>query len=223
MASTEYLVTYGAAGHLGRFQPVAALECQRGDRVFIRTRRGLEIGTILGASAAGYGGALDSLPEGDVLRRVTDGDEQNHGFTAEELLGLFDAVRELAGELGLPLEVIDTETVGDPRTVIVHYLCMGDFDPRPFVSGLATKFDCYVELLDLTSPNAQHETGGPCAICGREEGGCGTGGGCGSCGSGGGCGSGCSADHGKSFEQDWQAYFAELRAKMEKRFPLTTV
>jgi cell fate regulator YaaT (PSP1 superfamily) len=226
MASAEYLVTYGAAGHLGRFQPALALDCQRGDRVLLRTRRGLEIGVILGASACGYGDAFDELPEGDVLRLATDADEQESRLTAAEPADIFDLTRQLASDLRLPVDIIDTETLGDPRTLIVHYLGMDEFDPRPFVSALARQFDCYVELLDLTAPHAKNGTHGPCSTCGREEGGCGegAGGGCGSCGSaGGGCGSGCSAANGATFEKDWQAHFAELRAKMEQRFPLTTV
>jgi cell fate regulator YaaT (PSP1 superfamily) len=225
MASPEYLVTYGAAGHLGRFQSLATFDCQRGDRVLLRTRRGVEIGVILGASACGYAGALDKLPEGDVLRLATDADEQESSFAAAEPADIFDLARQLASDLHLPLEIIDTETIADPRTLIVHYLGMDEFDPRPFVSALARQFDCYVELLDLTAPHAKNGTQNACSSCGREEGGCGegAGGGCGSCGTAGGCGSGCSAANGATFERDWQAYFAELRAKMEQRFPLTTV
>lgn len=223
MALQEYLVSYGAAGHLGRFQPLTMLECQRGDRVLIRTRRGLEIGTVLGASAAGYGDAFGNLPEGDVLRIAVAADEHVHHLATGTVAEIFDAARRLAADLRLPLEVIDTETIGDPPTLIVHYVGSEDFDPRPIVSALARQFDCYVELLDLTSPEAKHDGGGRCSTCGKEEGGCGEGGGCGSCGTGGGCGSSCSAGRGAGFEQDWQVYFAELRAKMERRFSLPTV
>jgi hypothetical protein len=188
----------------------------------------LELGTILAVASNGYADVLPAQSTGEVLRLAGADDEHQAASVAQGLGDAFSFARHLAAQLELPIEIIDTEHVTEPRTVVIHYLGLGEFDPRPLVSALAAQFDVYVELLDLTPPSAKAaapESGGEevCAECGRVGGGCGSADGCGSCGSGGGCGAGCSAASAKSFQADWQAYFADLRGKMEKRFPIAMV
>jgi cell fate regulator YaaT (PSP1 superfamily) len=209
----EYLVSYGSAGYVGRFQPVGAAAYRRGDRVVLHTRRGVEVGTVLSGAAGGYGDAWSDPLAGELLRPATPADEAPGADPAEA----FATARQLAADLGLAIEVIDVETVAEPPTVVLHYLGRPGADLRPFVSGLARHYAASVELLDLTAPAAEEHG---CGSCG--SGGCGSGG-CGDCGSGGGCGSGCGAGKAEEFARDWQAHFAELRARMDQRIPLATV
>jgi hypothetical protein len=188
----------------------------------------MEVGTVLAVASGEGPAALPDQPVGELIRVAVEDDERLATSVAESLASAFDAARQLAHALELPLDIIDSEVIPEPRTLILHYLGLSDFDPRPLVSSLSRRFDVTIELLDLTPPFAKHvaneEAGNEiCSACGRPDGGCGEGGGCTSCGSGGGCGSHCSAAGAETFHQDWQAYFAELRSKMEKRFPIATV
>jgi hypothetical protein len=122
---------------------------------------------------------------------------------------LFGRAAALAGELGLPVEVLDAEVLLDGEHGTLHHVRWADCDVRPFVSTLSREFDLHLTLTDLTGPGAEPEEEDH--GCGRE--GCGAGG-CGSCGAGG-CGS-C----GSEGPADLKAYFAELRAQMERRTSL---
>jgi cell fate regulator YaaT (PSP1 superfamily) len=207
VSELEYLVGYGLQGDFGRFRSGAALSCRRGDRVVVRSPRGLEIGDVLRPGTPRLARHLPNTTLGHLLRLATADDKQ----TARQLSGrgraLLERGRALLAELDLPLELIDAEVLLDGQSAVLHHVRWADADVRPFVSTLARTFDLRITLADLTRPHAEAEQHG----CGRE--GCGSGG-CGSCGSGG-CGT-C----GSASPAEVQAYFAELRRKMERRTPL---
>lgn len=228
MDCREYLVSYGAAAYFGRFIPAQALGCRRGDRVIVRSHRGLEMGTVLCEATAGHAQLLQDRV-GQLLRPAGAEDELRLASLAGEQQEAFAQARRLALELGLPLEIVDVEVLLEPRTFVVHYFAAGQPDYRELVSSLARQFDAYIEMLDLASlpgdhdPDVHHDEhadAGGCGSCGN--GGCGScgEGGCGSCGSGG-CGSPPEGDAAVD-EPGWQAFFSELRVKMDRRFNTST-
>jgi PSP1-like protein len=203
----EYLLSYGVLGDFGRFHPVTALACRRGQRAVARTPRGLEIGVVLGEVRPGHAHFLPNTSVGQMLRLATPDDEAAERRRRDEARRLFDEARTAAGALALPAEVIDAEVLLDGEHAVVHYLRWADFDPRDLVSRLSRTFEVHLSLFDLTRPAPEgepHEAG-----CGRP--GCGGGG----CGSEGGCGTGggCSTCGLKSIP-DLKQYFAGLREKM---------
>jgi hypothetical protein len=206
----EYLFRYGLQGDFGRFRPVHPLTCRRGDRAVVRSPRGLEIGEMLREAAPGHAVFLPNTTVGQVLRLVTPEDEQAAARMQKCGQELFDRATRLAAELGLPLEVIDAEVLLDGGHAVLHHLHWEVCDVRPFVSTLSREFQLRLTLADLTrfQPAPAPAEEGGCGSCGSE-------GGCGSCGSVGGCGS-CSSPR----PQEVQAYFAELRERMERRTSL---
>jgi cell fate regulator YaaT (PSP1 superfamily) len=185
------------------------VDCRRGERVVVRTVRGVEIGTVLREATPRHAGFLPNTTVGPLLRRSTPDDEaavERQRVRAQEL---FDRARTLTAELGLALEVLDVELLLDGKNAVLQHLRFGDCDVRELVSTCAREFDVTVQLTDLTRsdvPAAEEEHG--CGSCGSK-------GGCGSCGSGG-CGS-C----GTAQSEDVRNYFADLRERMERqRVPL---
>jgi hypothetical protein len=207
----EYLLSYGVLGDFGRFCPVSALTCRRGQRAVVRTPRGLEVAAVLGEARPGHAHFLPNTTVGQLLRLSTPDDDATERRRRDEARRLFAEARGLAGALALPLEVIDAEVLLDGDHALVHYLRWADFDPRDLVSRLSRTFDAHVALFDLTRPSAEgpHEGGCGQPGCGgggcSSEGGCGTGGGCATCGL-------------KSIP-DLKKYFAGLREQMEHRGP----
>lgn len=173
----EYLLSYGTMGELGRFQPVTPLACRRGDRVVIRSQRGLEIGVVL--CEAGPQKLIEHLPSGQLLRLADRDDLEADSRVRQRGRQLFEDARREAVDLGLPLEVLDVELTLDGTAAVIHYLKVGDGDPRPFMDRLADKYHLRISLHDVAPVKAVGPSG-----CGS--------GGCGACGSAGGCGS-CSA------------------------------
>jgi hypothetical protein len=182
MSRPEYLVGYGVSGEFGRFAADTDLECQPGDRVVIRSRRGVEIGTVLCPATAGHLLALAAQPVRPILRRLTPADEAVQDQLDRLAERAFAEAQALVACLGLPVAVLDVEALADPRLLVVHYL--GGTDYRDLVHRLSTTFDCLVEMSpwDLVpdTPLAPREA----SCCGSCQDGSCAGGGCGqrSCG-----------------------------------------
>jgi len=203
----EYLVSHGSAAEFGRFRTAAALDCRRGDRVVVRTQRGLEIGTVLCAATPRHTRLLPDAFVGELLRCATPEDEQIAAGTHERAQRLYQDARRLAAELGLPLEVLDVEVLLDGHQVTLYFLRWAECDERPLVSALSKKYEALVALRDLALPAGA-------SACGKPD--CGSGG-CSTCGSG-----GCSTCGSKTLSKEVQEYFASLRRKMDAapRVPL---
>jgi cell fate regulator YaaT (PSP1 superfamily) len=201
----EYLVGYGQRGDFGRFRPVRPLGCRRGDRVVIRTPRGLEVGEVLREATERHARFLPNTSVGALLRPAEDEDERQQEEMRRRAGRLYERGRELAAELALPLELLDAEVLLDGAAAVLHQLRWAECDVRPFVSTLSREFAVQLALAELAGPVPEKHPG--CGHCGPT--------GCGSCGSGGGCGS-C----GSASPEEVRAYFAGLRQQMEQRHPL---
>lgn len=197
----RYLIQYGKPGFVGRFRSTLALA--RGDRVVVRSPRGVEFGDVLVPLTD------SSEPDGDILRAATaaEAEAESLAGSAAELLA---AAADRAGELALPLAFVDIEMTLD-GTAILHALPWAACDASPLLEELAARFTLVVRLLDLSRAPSAND---PATGCGKP--GCGTeSGGCSTCGTGGGCSTGsCSRGAVKS-PAELTAYFADLRRKME--------
>ncbi len=189
----EYLVSYGAEGFLARCACDEALACERGDRVLIRSHRGVEPAEILGDASAEHARFLPDRMMTRLLRPL-DGD-----VPGDDLLHrrdrIFAEAARLAQELELPIEVVDVEVLLEPRTIIVHYLRFESGKLRQLVRRLAERFHALIEMQDLNLGvateygDAEHER--YCNSDRKVGGGCGSG----SCGNGS-CGNGSCGNHG---------------------------
>jgi cell fate regulator YaaT (PSP1 superfamily) len=209
MTHPEYLLSYGALGDFGRFYPLTPLTCRRGQRAVVRSHRGLEIATVLGEARPGHAAFLPNTTVGQLLRLATPDDDETECRRRDDARRLFDAARALAAGLALPVEVIDAEVLLDGQHAVVHHLAWAEFDARPFVSGLSTRFDAHVTLFEVARPAAagkEEEANGH--GCGRPDCGSASGGGCGS-------GGGCSTCGLKNLP-DLKKHFAALREQMER-------
>lgn len=216
MEAVEYLLSYGLQGEFGRFRASRPLSCRRGDRAVIRTHRGLEVGQVLCAATPRHAHFLPNTTLGQLLRHITPEDERQLDQYQQRGLEVLQRAATLAEEMQLPLELLDSEVLLDGEHVVLEHLRWAECDVRPLVSTLSREFALHVLLQDLTRPTMASLPGEEAGEeehegCGREN--CGEGN-CNSCGSGGGCSS-CGAG-----AQDDQAYFSQLREKMEQRVPL---
>jgi cell fate regulator YaaT (PSP1 superfamily) len=204
----EYLVSYGSTGDFGRFRPVQPILCRRGDRVVIRSHRGLELGEVLCQATPGHAQFLPNTTVGTLVRLANEQDEQTAQERRRRGRQLCEDARRLAAELALPLEILDAEILLDSQQADVQFLRWDECDFRQLVSTLSTRYEVQLAMHDLAQPREAPEDG-----CGRE--GCGRAGGrggCASCSTGGGCSS-CGAAN----KEEVTDYFAGLRQQMETR------
>jgi hypothetical protein len=209
--SADYLVSHGKSGAFGRFLADGPLELSRGERVVVRTSRGLEMGVVLRRANDAHSSVMSHLPVGALLRRATGDDEQAAARLQALAHALFGDSRRLSEELALPLEILDVEVLFDRSKAILHYLNSAACNAEPMVAALAQSHGISILLENLATPSVVEVSEGGCGKpdCGRGAGGCTScgSGGCSTCGSGG---------------VDLRPYFAHLRGQLEdqQRWPL---
>jgi cell fate regulator YaaT (PSP1 superfamily) len=205
IATEEYLVSYGSSGEFARFRPATMVDFQRGDRVVVRTYQGLELGVILCPASAEHAPFLSRTAQGELLRAVTEDDDRQAEQARRLSQRLFEEASRLAGEMELPLVILDVEVLLDGQQAIVHHLLQMDCEYRPLVSALSKKYDLRIVMSNLALPKEEPVGCGE-PNCGQLTGGCQ------SCGSGGcdTCGKGVKKD-------DVAAHLLALRQMMEQR------
>ncbi|HMC66517.1 MAG TPA: hypothetical protein VKI65_16400 [Gemmataceae bacterium] len=213
MTAQEYLVNYGCSGDFARFREVELLDCRRGDRVVVRSGRGLELGTVMCGATERHGQLLASTFIGELLRHAAADDEVTASQMQQRSERLRDDACGIAREMRLPLEILDAEVLLDGEQAILHHLRWADFDALALVNELRRRHELQVALHDLAVPAEPAVEDGGCGRpdCGRANGA----GSCATCGSGGGgCASGCGSP---ALVKEVQSYFAGLRQQMEQR------
>jgi hypothetical protein len=212
MDCAEYLVTYGQSGDFSRFRCASPDRYQRGDRVIVRSPQGLEVGVVMCPVTSAHGHYLSERAAGELLRPVTEEDEQTLETLREQGRRIFDDARRLAGELSIPVEILDVDVLFEGRQAVLYHLRPENCDYRPLVRALSKTHDLLLTMqnlaLPMMDPGGEEEHG-----CGRPD--CGHGaGGCSSCSSGGCSAGSCGAGLKK---ETVTAYLAGLRQQMEHR------
>jgi cell fate regulator YaaT (PSP1 superfamily) len=181
--SRSTLVRYGTIAEVARFVNASDVAFRRGERVVVRTHRGIEVGTML----------EESPPLGDTSRATVDDPQQPADFqilrtaTDEDLWTVenlkvecqrqFDIWRRRIADWKLRLELIDLERTLDNSKLILYVL--NDRGPE------CTRLALQAAAAGLGIVEVQPV--GPDGVRPPEQAsGCGTGG-CGSGGNSGGC------------------------------------
>lgn len=208
----EYLVQYGTSAFVGRFAATDH-DLARGDSVVVRSRRGLEIGSVLCESRS----MLAFDVGGELLRLAAPADDVSSTRAAQLATAILDA----ANLTDQAVTFLDCEVTLDRRGAILHALPWGECQLDDHLAGLSDCFDLAVRLHDVSHVKPPVDPPEPKTTC--EKPGCGTAaGGCSSCSTGA-CGTGSSCSKGKvNTAAELTSYFADLREKMETRVAVRT-
>ena len=117
----HYLAAYGVLGDFGRFRAAGSFRCQRGDRVVLRTVRGLELGEVLRDATPGHAHFLPNSAVGPLLRLASPEDERNVRQLSNRLEAFCDEATARAAELELPVAILDAEFLLDDHAVL-HFV-----------------------------------------------------------------------------------------------------
>ena len=182
MMGPFYLISYGMARSLGRFEwPEAPLA--RGQVVVIRTHRGTELGAVLAEALASPGPGAKDAP---ILRVATAADLERARAAGLERDAHFEACRAVFEGGTWPLELIDAEPLLDPGRTVLHYLGPHQLDASGLVAAFRERCGLQVVLepvgRDVEERTEPEAAPGGCGSCGS-DGGCSSG----DCSSGGGC------------------------------------
>lgn len=146
----QYIVRFGAMRLLGVFSSSReGNHFSRGDRVIVRTERGLEIGEILLEASERVLSYLIDPPQGQILRRMTVDDEREATRIRRQATEEIKTCERIVSELGLQMELVDVEHVFGGERIIVYYLADGRVDFRELVKRLAAEFHTRIEMRQI--------------------------------------------------------------------------
>jgi cell fate regulator YaaT (PSP1 superfamily) len=161
--SRYHLIRVGAMGQVGRFAAVDAVRYPRYSRVIVRTRRGLEVGSVLSPPDDSDDGR--TFPDGDILRGMTVEDDLLEARLEQHRHEAYEACAALLAEHRVPAALVDVEHLFDGQGLFFYFL--GDVPPaiESFTSRLAETYETKVQFRKFTETLI--EGCGP--GCGTEE------------------------------------------------------
>ena len=208
----QFVVSHGKSGVIGVFTLTSAVTLARGQKVIVKTNRGIEIGEVLGPASVQQARLFGATSAGILLRPYSSEDESRRLELAQLEQQIFDDARTRVARDVVEIDILDVDLFFDGIQAIVQFVGK-DTDTEKLADAIERDFRLTIRLENLAVAPApdEHDHEHRCdkPDCGKEGGGgctsCSTGGGCSSCGSG---------------KVDIKEYFGHLRTKMESRVPL---
>lgn len=150
-------------GQVGRFAAVDAVCYPRHSRVIVRTRRGLEIGSVLSEPDDGDDGR--AFADGELLRGMTVEDELLEARLEQHRHEAYQACAQLLAEQKFSAVLVDVEHLFDGQGLFFYFL--GDVPPtiESYTGRLAEAYETKVQFRKFT--DTLIEGCGP--GCGTEE------------------------------------------------------
>ncbi|HVU88424.1 MAG TPA: regulatory iron-sulfur-containing complex subunit RicT [Pirellulales bacterium] len=145
----KYVVRHGVMRTLGVYSSTRGETMLRGDRVIVRTDRGLEAGEILCPATDETTGQLQDPQRGQILRQMTGDDENELSRLREQERTEFDTCRRVVGEMQLPMKVVDVEHLFGGERVVIYFLAENRVDFRNLVKSLASEFQTRIEMRQI--------------------------------------------------------------------------
>ena len=143
------IIRYGGMGILGRF--VHSLDhwiC--GQRVLIKSDRGMEIGNIVCKWAGcGQPGGVPPQVRGEVLRQVTHADEVEERHLREGERREFTYAKECIAARSLPMKLVAVEHLFGGDRIVFYFVSESRVDFRALVRDLAHEFQTRIEMRQI--------------------------------------------------------------------------
>jgi len=134
---------------LGVFAPRGNELFVRGDRVVVRSSRGLESGEVLCEATSQAVEQLNDPDNGQLLRVMTAEDENELSRMRANQGHLYDVCERCIGGSGLDMRLVDVEQIFGGERVIVYYLSENRVDFRDLVKDLAGEFQTRIEMRQI--------------------------------------------------------------------------
>ncbi len=131
-------------GQVGRFAAVDAVHYPRHSRVVVRTRRGLEIGSVL--TPPDDRDDSRAFADGEILRGMTVQDDLLQARLEKNRQEAYAACAEMLGDSGVSAVLIDVEHLFDGQGLFFYFL--GDVSPEveAYTDRLANTYEAKVQF-----------------------------------------------------------------------------
>lgn len=146
---SEYVVRYGAMRFLGAFSAADGNQYQRGERVIVRTDRGLETGQVLCPGSQDAVERIRDPAEGQILRQMTPEDAHEVTQIEDQAGHELEVCQQFVEKLGLQMQLVDVEHIFGGERIVVYYLADNRVDFRELVRMLAGEFQTRIEMRQI--------------------------------------------------------------------------
>ena len=185
----QMLIRYGRLGQLGWFDHHESHISQLNPHVVIKTKRGLELGQIVGIHNY-KGGHFKSSPEqveqyycnrtkdyplgegGTFVRYATHEDLREQEHLEKNAIGEAKTCQRIAEELKLKMRIVEAEHLFGGERIIFYFTSENRVDFRELVKRLAREYQTRIELRQIGSRDeakliSDYETCGQQCCCSR--------------------------------------------------------
>jgi cell fate regulator YaaT (PSP1 superfamily) len=145
----RYIVRHGTTRLLGEFEAPEGASHHRGERVLVRTERGLELGEVLCDASPRAVEQITDPTKGHLVRVLTEDDqaqvEKLHQAEAEE----FATCQRFVQQRRLQMELVDVEHLFGGERIVFYFLADKRVDFRELVKDLARQYQTRIEMRQI--------------------------------------------------------------------------
>ena len=166
--SQYYLARVGVLSHVGRFRTLEPTVYPRGSRIVVRTRRGLELGEILGTSDEDF---KDEASDGAIIRRMTIEDRLLETRLLQNRDEALSACCQRLDEMNIDAVLIDVEHLFDGQSLYFYFLGDVPSEVDTMTDQLAELYEANVRF-EKFADTLEHGCGPGCGTDSAEGAGC---------------------------------------------------
>ena len=145
----KYITRYGSMRLLGVLGTRNEDQFARGDRVVVRTNRGLETGEVLCQATENAISQMKNPSNGQIIRLMSTEDRVELERLQAQQQDYFKRSQQIVAQHGLDMELAEVEKLFGGERLIVYYISEDRVDFRELVKALATEFQMRIEMRQI--------------------------------------------------------------------------
>ena len=146
---SKYITRYGSMRLLGVLATRSEDQYTRGDRVVVRTNRGLETGEVLREASENAIKQMKNPSNGQILRRMSLDDSAELERLQDQQKDYFKRSQQIVSRLELKMELAEVEKLFGGERLIIYYIYEDRVDFRELVKELAAEFQMRIEMRQI--------------------------------------------------------------------------
>ncbi|MAT10308.1 MAG: signal peptidase [Rhodopirellula sp.] len=146
---SKYITRYGSMRLLGVLATRSEDQYARGDRVVVRTNRGLETGEVLREASENAIKQMKNPSSGQILRRMSLDDSAELKRLQDQQKDYFKRSQQIVSRLELKMELAEVEKLFGGERLIIYYISEDRVDFRELVKELAAEFQMRIEMRQI--------------------------------------------------------------------------
>jgi cell fate regulator YaaT (PSP1 superfamily) len=149
VASSNFIVRHGATRLLGSFTAPEGQSFSRGERVILKTDRGLELGDVLCPATEQAISHITDPTRGQILRAMSAEDRVKAEESLAQAKQQFDIACSVVEHRQLAMQLVDVERLFGGERLIFYFLSEKRIDFRELVKEMARELQMRIELRQI--------------------------------------------------------------------------